>query len=97
MLESVTLDSFAPRVGAAFAVAGPDGAIEMVLERVDGLGAPAIAGGRAPFSLVFRGPPSPILPQATYAFVDATLGELEIFIVPIAGDARAATYQAIFT
>ena len=54
-------------------------------------------GGRQPFSLIFRGPPAPLLPQAIYALQHAGLGVLEIFVVPIARGAEGVSYQAIFT
>ena len=54
-------------------------------------------GGRDPFSLIFVGPGEPMLPQAIYALTHADLGVLEIFVVPIAGDAEGVRYQAIFT
>lgn len=51
---------------------------------------------RAPFSLLFRGPPEPILPQAIYALEHATLGVSEIFLVPLAPDADGTRYEAVF-
>jgi hypothetical protein len=50
-------------------------------------------GGRAPFSLVFRGGPTPPLPQRIYRVEHDDLGALEIFLVPIAAD----RYEAVFT
>ncbi len=50
-------------------------------------------GGRAPFSLVFRGGPDPPLPQRIYRVEHDELGALEIFLVPIAPD----RYEAVFT
>jgi hypothetical protein len=49
------------------------------------------------FSLVFRGPPEPLLAQAIYPLRHAGLGLLEIFLVPIARDDGGATYQAVFS
>lgn len=50
-------------------------------------------GGRAPFSLVFRGGPSPPLPQRIHRVEHDDLGAIEIFLVPIAPD----RYEAVFT
>ena len=50
-------------------------------------------GGRAPFSVVFEGGPSPPLPQRIYRVEHDGLGALEIFLVPIAAD----RYEAVFT
>jgi hypothetical protein len=54
-------------------------------------------GDRQPFSLIFRGPPQPILPQAIYDFPHPKHGVLGIFIVPVGADAPGATYEAIFS
>jgi hypothetical protein len=57
-------------------------------------------------SLIFNGPASPFLPQKTYNFVHETLGELDMFLVPI-GELKenhegkivrtGFQYQSIFT
>lgn len=57
-------------------------------------------------SLIFHGPANAFLPQKTYSFVHETLGELDMFIVPI-GELKenhegkivrtGFQYQAIFT
>jgi hypothetical protein len=54
---------------------------------------PREPGGRAPFSLVFQGGPSPPLPQRIYRVEHDMLGAIEIFLVPIA----AERYEAVFT
>lgn len=97
-LAALTLATFEPLVGDAFAVAiDAAGArsIEFVLASATSAG--DWPGGRQPFSLVFRGPPEPLLPQAIYALQHAGVGALEIFVVPIARDAEGVSYQAIFT
>ena len=48
---------------------------------------------RSQFSLVFRGGPSPPLPQGIYRVENAGVGAIEIFLVPIAAD----RYEAVFT
>ena len=97
-LAALTLATFEPLVGDAFAVgiepAGEE-PIEFVLESATSAG--DWPGGRQPFSLIFRGPPEPLLSQAIYALQHAGLGTLEIFVVPIARDAERVSYQAIFT
>ena len=97
-LADLTLATFEPLVGDGFALqigAGEGEAIELVLESATKSG--EWPGGRDPFSLVFRGPQNPLLPQATYGLRHPGLGLVEIFIVPIASDAAGAAYQAIFT
>ena len=94
-LGELTLATVEPLVGETFAVLVEPTAIEIVLESATTLG--ARPGGRDPFTLVFRGPREPLLPQHTYALEHADLGVLEIFIVPIGRDGDATSYEAIFT
>ena len=90
------IETFRAAEGDAFAVRGPDGApLELVLAEVRSLG-PGYRDGEA-FALLFRGPADPVLPQATYALAHDRLGELEIFIVPVARGGEGASYEAIFT
>lgn len=53
-------------------------------------------GDRETFSLVFRGPLDPSLPQRIYAMEHSQLGLLSIFIVPIARQADGMRYEAVF-
>jgi len=92
MLDTVTIDDFRPLQGDRFRIA-PDGAEPLEVELVEVTEIPREPGGRAPFSLVFRGGPSPPLPQRIYRVEHEKLGELDIFLVPIAVD----QYQAVFT
>jgi len=92
-VEPLTLDTFAPHVGSSFVADGAGCALELI----EATALPASGHEpRPPFSLVFNGPPDPLLPQASYALTHPTLGELEIFIVPIARDADAVRYEAVF-
>jgi hypothetical protein len=92
MLEKLTVDDFRPLQGERFRVT-PDGAAAFEVELVEVTEIPREPGGRAPFSLVFRGGPSPPLEQRIYRVEHDELGELDIFLVPIAPD----EYQAVFT
>jgi hypothetical protein len=100
MLEALTHESFVPHVGTDFpARLGPDATLRLTLIEASVTG-PAPAGGaarRRPFSLVFRGPRAPMLPQRIYRLEHEAMGPLEIFIVPIGSDAEGMRYQAIFT
>jgi hypothetical protein len=52
---------------------------------------------RQGFSLVFRGPKEPLLPQAIYTLEhEGVLGALPIFLVPIEPDAQGSRYEAVF-
>lgn len=94
-LGDLTLSTFQPLIGDRFALDATAGEIAFVLESATPAG--TWPGGRDPFSLIFRGPPEPVLEQAIYRLAHAGLGVLEIFVVPIAGDADGVSYQAIFT
>jgi hypothetical protein len=52
---------------------------------------------RKQFSLVFRGGPTPPLPQQILRVEHDRLGALEIFLVPLGPDERGQCYQAVFT
>lgn len=51
--------------------------------------------GQEAYSLLFAGA-LPMLPQATYALTTATLGCVELFLVPVARDGDRVHYQAVF-
>jgi hypothetical protein len=93
-LDELTHETFEGLGSRAFAIADPV-AIELQLEAVT----PGIAppdGTRTPFSLIFIGPPEPLLPQAIYRLEHPELEPLDIFIVPVGRDADATRYEAIF-
>jgi hypothetical protein len=48
------------------------------------------------FSLVFHGPLEPFVPQGTCRLRHEKLGELELFLVPIAQNEKGFQYQAVF-
>jgi hypothetical protein len=54
-------------------------------------------GTRAQFSLVFRGGPSPPLPQRIYRLEHDRLGALDLFLVPLGPDGTGQRYEAVFT
>jgi hypothetical protein len=92
MLDALTVDDFRPLQGDRFKIA-PDGAEPFEVELVDVTEIPREPGGRAPFSLVFQGGPNPPVEQRIYRVEHDELGELDIFLVPIAVD----RYEAVFT
>jgi hypothetical protein len=51
---------------------------------------------RLQFSLVFRGPVSPVLPQHTYPVTHPDLGELDLFLVALGPDGEGMRYEAAF-
>jgi hypothetical protein len=97
----ITFDMFEGRVGEAFELSvaeGPAIRTELVeaVETTEPGGAGPAGQQREQFSLVFRGPLEPALPQATYAVEHDQLGRLEIFLVPIGPDGSGMRYEAVF-
>ncbi len=52
---------------------------------------------RLPFSIVFRGPKEPSLPQNIYDIEHDKMGTLNLFIVPIGPDSEGMLYEAVFS
>jgi hypothetical protein len=101
MIERFTLATFAPLVGDRFElVVDGSEAIDLTLAELDEphRRSRAEAGaGRSPFSIVFRGPLEPVLPQRIYDLRHERLGSFELFIVPIGPEDGAMRYEAVFT
>ena len=51
---------------------------------------------QASFSLFFRGPHEPLLPQQIYPLEHDQLGRLDLFIVPVKRDEGGLYYEAVF-
>jgi hypothetical protein len=104
VLETFTRESFASRLNEHFRLE-LDAARILDLELVEltSLGAQSAApprpgvAPRAPFSVVFRGPRDPVLPQRIYRLQHAEIGTFELFLVPIGRDASGTRYEAVFT
>lgn len=88
-----TLGLFARQLDTAFEVAAQR-PLALMLYEVDPLD-PRHPDARH-FSLMFRGPAQPLLPQATWTLEHAELGALAIFLAPVGRDAQGVQYQAIF-
>lgn len=97
----LTADLFAPHTGTRFTIARAQAGLAGVpleLKSVEPWGPePRSAGDRRPFTLTFRGPADPLVPQATYQLAHDALGTHDVFLVPIAADQRGSTYEAVFT
>ena len=95
-LATASRSHIAACVGQRFEIPASPGPIIIELAEVRPLGAAAPGTTREPFALTFRGAPALRLPQRIYRLENATLGILEIFLVPIAGDATASQFEAVF-
>jgi hypothetical protein len=93
-LESLTFDSFSPRLQETFTVSTADSILNVVLTGVQPLG---LSLSRQAFSLVFAGPLKPVLPQAIYRVENPAMGPLEIFLVPLGPKGAVCQYEAVFT
>jgi hypothetical protein len=52
--------------------------------------------GMERFSVYFKGPTEPYLPQQLYTLEHDQMGEFEIFLVPLSRDAQGFRYEAVF-
>jgi hypothetical protein len=97
VLETFTVNTFRPLVDDEFLLRPGDGtSISLrLVAATEAQGAPAGAT-RVPFSILFHGPVQPLLGQGTYSLGHATLGEFDMFLVPVAADSANTTYQAVF-
>ncbi len=97
-MSDLTHERFAALQGEHFLVHVADGdplTAELVEARI--LPSPPFKG-RQPFSLLFKGPSSPVLPQSTYQMMNIKCPEpLDIFLVPVGVDASGTCYEAVFS
>ena len=88
------VETFAPHLHTTFEVGtGPGTGLSLELLEVE-------RGPAHPralmFSLLFRGPGAPLLPQNIYRLKHPVLGELDLFLVPVGQDEKGTSYQAVF-
>lgn len=50
----------------------------------------------APFSVLLRGPETPVVPQGLHTFRHARRGEMGFFMVPVGRTPQGMEYEAIF-
>ena len=101
MLDKLTRADFADRLGQTFRV-HYGAATPLEAELVSATAFPTRPGGpdlparSEPFSILFRGPRTPVLPQRIYRIEHETLGTFDLFIVPVGPDAGGMQYEAVF-
>jgi hypothetical protein len=97
-IGSLTHEQFEACLKQAFVLdAGDDRIVETVLDEVSPKGAiNPRSDRRRPFSVIFRAPLEPLLPQQIYTLNNATLGSLSLFLVPIGPDGDSMLYEAVF-
>lgn len=95
--DPLSLDRFTPLLGSHFDLPCAEGD-DLRLELIEASALENIpSAGRQPFSLLFRGPQTPCLAQASYHLQHAELGRLFVFLVPIQSDPQGTDYEAVFT
>jgi hypothetical protein len=97
-MHDLTIETFLPHLETEFLVAvPPGGAVTLRLTEVTDLGSQPNAPRADPFSLLFIGPPQPLLEQRTHRLEHAEMGPLDVFLVPIGPDpAGSPRYEAVF-
>ena len=98
-LADLELSHFADRVHEKVRIHAGEIVLDAELTTVTPLGGrdADAGGGRRPFSLIYRGPLSPILPQKIYPVEHPELGTLELFLVPVGPEQGGMRYEAVFT
>ena len=82
-----------PLVGTPFRIdLAEDTAVDLVLAAVER--GPGDADAR-PFRLLFRGGPTPPLPQGIQTLTNEDVGQLDLFLVPATPDADGPLYVAV--
>lgn len=94
-LAEVRCEQFAACLNQDFEIVFPDGTLSLKLSEARPLGSRP-ESLRDPFALTFLGPAKLRLPQRIYKMRNATLGEMEIFLVQIAADQTSSTFEAVF-
>lgn len=95
MLDKLTVDDFKTLLGATFRAAVADG--EVVMLRLDSAeNLPAAGGPRKPFALLFTGTAQIPLNQQIYTLENDSLGQLDIFLVPVGETDGTREYEAVF-
>lgn len=98
MAVGLTQNEFSKHVNTKFRL-DLDGAdnFEFELVEVKGyLSSDNEQSGMERFSIFFRGPSQPYLPQSTYSLQHDEMGQFEIFLVPIGRDDESFRYEAVF-
>ncbi len=101
MLDKISSADFSPYLNQRFRI-DPEASepLDVELIEVSELGSASISSDdpekRRPFSIVFRGPNDPSLPQGIYDIEHGEMGTLSLFIVPIGPDKEGMLYHAVF-
>lgn len=95
-MDLLTLEHFAGHVNETFPAKLNEGEVPFVLVEARVLSTRQPLGARMPFSLLFRNGSSFLFPQQIYQIRHPSLGEVGIFLVPVAREREGFLYQAVF-
>ena len=97
MPAALTEQEFSQHLHSKFQVKLADRELQLELVEVKGYpSGPNEQGGMERFSVFFDGPVDIKLPQHVYQLDHERMGEFEIFLVPVSGDATSYRYEAVF-
>jgi len=98
MAASLTEEEFSKHLNTTFrARLDAEAEVDLELVEVKGyLGRPGDQQGMERFSIFFKGPGKPFLPQHTYALSHEAMGTIDLFLVPIGPDGDGFRYEAVF-
>jgi hypothetical protein len=96
-MQLLTHEHFASCLNDTFVALLNDTTVDFQLVEVRPLPHRAPDAMREPFSLLFRNSASVLFPQQTYRMQHARLGEVGIFLVPIAMNREGFIYEAVFS
>ncbi|MGJ8570396.1 MAG: DUF6916 family protein [Hoeflea sp.] len=95
MMAELTAESFEALDGDMFAVTSVEPVQQLRLIEVQRKGKGERMGGS--FSLLWQSDNEVVLPQGSYMMKNDTLGEVELFIVPVGQASEGVHYEAVFT
>lgn len=96
-MQLLSHETFAARANETFDLGMGESAMPLTLVEVQPLTTHAYPGMlRSPFSLMFRSGSPVVLPQKVYRLKNATMGPVDIFLVPVGRDVSGVVYQAVF-
>lgn len=97
MLDKLKLKDFQAHLNEGVRVLAGASTLDFELVEASEMPSSQVTAGRRPFSVIFRGPKEPILPQSIYRVSHDQLGELDLFLVPLGPGREGVRYEAVFT
>ncbi|MES2056444.1 MAG: hypothetical protein V4564_10945 [Pseudomonadota bacterium] len=95
--DMLVLEDFERHIGTTFVLTDETGqTADLVLTEVTAVSASSAAAQRAQFSLLFTSHEAIVRPQTVYSLGHAEMGDLAIFLVPIARNETGVSYEACF-